>query len=578
LTDRKDNSYEGRIQAAKIARDRPIENNKSNGEENKYKDGNGKLNYIANFTKGLKHHEKSHPDAGEVISEDYRDLRDAIQSEDPTELDNIKLGDEQPFRKLTNPEAAFAFDLEGPDSHDLAIKPAPTLDNDEASGEMAELYWMAYCRDVPFEKFSQDSRIQEAVEDLKNNYGEFPVVPKSVDKDCKFPQVTVTNETVFRGMTEGDLKGGYISQFLLQDIHWGPQQLEQKQRILKNVDYLTDYDTWLKIQNGFNPSKKDDPEMGRMFVYEDSKEPLEKQMRRHIATPRDLSYYVHIDQLYQAYLGACLILLNKGYPFDNSMPLKDSKNTFGFGTFGGPHILSLVTEVATRALKAVWYQKWGVHRRLRPEAFGGLIHRQKNADKHVDPDLTSPNPRYPINEKILNSKVLERIFEHNKKQNDEQNRNSDGTYLLPMAFHEGSPTHPSYGAGHATVAGACTTILKAWFDESATMKEEYYVREIEGGKKYELTKKENPEGLTVGGELNKVAANIAIGRNWAGVHYRSDYTESLLLGEKVAIGVLQENALCYEMDPKNPKGYFKCNLTKFDSCRIKFNGSKIETV
>ena len=38
--------------------------------------------------------------------------------------------------------------------------------------------------------------------------------------------------------------------------------------------------------------------------------------------------------------------------------------------------------------------------------------------------------------------------------------------LLPMAFPEGSPTHPAYGAGHATVAGACTTILKAWFDES----------------------------------------------------------------------------------------------------------------
>ncbi len=33
---------------------------------------------------------------------------------------------------------------------------------------------------------------------------------------------------------------------------------------------------------------------------------------------------------------------------------------------------------------------------------------------------------------------------------------------LPMAFQEGSPMHPSYGAGHATVAGACVTILKAY--------------------------------------------------------------------------------------------------------------------
>ena len=29
--------------------------------------------------------------------------------------------------------------------------------------------------------------------------------------------------------------------------------------------------------------------------------------------------------------------------------------------------------------------------------------------------------------------------------------------------------HPAYGAGHATVAGACVTILKAFFDTSAVL-------------------------------------------------------------------------------------------------------------
>ena len=43
----------------------------------------------------------------------------------------------------------------------------------------------------------------------------------------------------------------------------------------------------------------------------------------------------------------------------------------GFAQFGGPHILTLVTEVATRALKAVRYQKFNIHRRLRPPAAGG---------------------------------------------------------------------------------------------------------------------------------------------------------------------------------------------------------------
>ena len=41
--------------------------------------------------------------------------------------------------------------------------------------------------------------------------------------------------------------------------------------------------------------------------------------------------------------------------------------------------------------------------------------------------------------------------------------------LLPVAFQEGSPMHPAYGAGHATVAGACVTILKAFFDTSSVL-------------------------------------------------------------------------------------------------------------
>jgi len=51
--------------------------------------------------------------------------------------------------------------------------------------------------------------------------------------------------------------------------------------------------------------------------------------------------------------------------------------------------------------------------------------------------------------------------------------------------------------------------------------------------------------LTVGGELNKLASNISIGRNWAGVHYYSDYIESLRMGEKVALGILEEQKLTY---------------------------------
>ena len=105
--------------------------------------------------------------------------------------------------------------------------------------------------------------------------------------------------------------------------------------------------------------------------------------------------------------------------------------------------------------------------------------------------------------------------------------------------------HPSYGAGHATVAGACVTILKAFFDHGYPLSEALggVYESAENGES--LVKVPGAPTLTVEGELNKLAANIAIGRDWAGVHYYTDYIESLRLGEQIALGVLEEQRLTY---------------------------------
>ena len=51
--------------------------------------------------------------------------------------------------------------------------------------------------------------------------------------------------------------------------------------------------------------------------------------------------------------------------------------------------------------------------------------------------------------------------------------------------------------------------------------------------------------LTVGGELDKLAANIATGRNMGGVHWRTDYSQSVLLGQRVAIDMLYRQRQTY---------------------------------
>src|SRR5205823_5816518 len=82
---------------------------------------------------------------------------------------------------------------------------------------------------------------------------------------------------------------------------------------------------------------------------------------RFIRDLRGLVTYVHFDALYEAYLNACLLLLSMPARVDPGNPYvgpPGGRTQEGFGTFGSPHVLSLITEVATRALKAVWFQKW----------------------------------------------------------------------------------------------------------------------------------------------------------------------------------------------------------------------------
>ncbi|HEX8065947.1 MAG TPA: vanadium-dependent haloperoxidase [Thermoleophilaceae bacterium] len=510
-----------REDAARFAFDQPHPDQQPNGDEERFPDR------IGSYSKGL-----PHDDRGEVDGDAYQALLTAVESGDPADFEAIPLGDPSSCpselgRRLVNPQSGFAFDLEGPDAQALALPPAPRLDSAEEAGEMAELYWMALLRDVDFEDYATDATAAEAAADL-SRFSDFRG-PKEGGK--------VTPGTLFRGFTPGDVAGPFVSQFLLRDFDYGTLRVSQReQRAKPGVDYVTDPAEWLRIQNGCDPGVS---RMKQLELDEDG-----NPVRRYIRNGRDVATYVHFDALYEAYLNACLILLGsppaedpraQTAPFDAGNPYVGPSTQEGFGTFGPPHVLSLVCEVATRALKAVWWQKWGVHRRLRPEEFGGRVQRVKTGAAD-----------YPIGEELLGSPVLDRVNE------------GFGSYLLPLAFPEGSPTHPSYGAGHATVAGACVTILKAWFDESVAIADLFtpVVANPAGDGLDEFTGPDAGE-LTVGGELNKVAANVAIARNMAGVHWRSDYTESLRLGERVAIQILEEQAPTY-----NER--FSFTLTTFD--------------
>ncbi len=500
-------------------------------------------------------------------------------------------------RKWESPLGGLNSDITGPCIGGVSLPPAPALGSSELAAEMAEVYAMALLRDIPFSQLRNpdcvvlngegiDLTIGGIVEEL----GRLPWLdPKG--KPCS-SEMTAKGEfkvhltkqerrrrearwdskgqysidSLFRGSTVGAKTGPYLSQFMLQGDHKAPEQgmipfgtltIDQRsQPDNARQDYMVRWFEWLDVQNG------------AAVLQPDQDEP-----RRFLTTLRDLAAYVHVDQLYQAYFNAALLLLGakKGpadQTFDFGLPNSYSKNDTtatreGFATWGGPHLLDLLASVSSRGLKIIRRQKFQIHRRARPEvlaarltlAYNGKTDELGTASAQIETMLAELKTYCP--------KILGAIAERNKNAGGPEVRGlkidgvlpqspvaDDLNLLLPMAFVEGSPMHPAYGAGHATVAGACVTILKALLhtvdcDNKKTSMDDFGFGQVFEsffqGKTSCLQALPEAADLKLTDELDKLAANISIGRNMAGVHYFTDYFESLRLGERVAVGILQEH-------------------------------------
>jgi membrane-associated phospholipid phosphatase len=505
--ERRQQAYDVRHQAALAHKHRPLPQHPTNGDDERY------ANRIGSYSKALPH------DAlGEVDLEAYEALLYALTTGESAAFEAIPMGGPV---ALVNPLAMLAFVLEGADSHHLGMSAPPAFASEAEAGEMAELYWQALTRDVPFSRYGAEPLTRAALPDLAR-FSAFRGVKAG---------------TLFRGLTPGDATGPYLSQFLVQPIPFGSQTLVQTYRTAQaGDDHLTTYATWLDIQNGVPAAAPNrfDP------------------VPRYLRTGRDLGEFVHgcqsgcpqtpeeglsasaFDGGFLAGVTAALILLGFGAEaVDAGNPYRRLSQQGPFITFGAVHVLDLVTRVIEPALKAAWHQKWLVHRRLRPEEYAGRVHLQQRGQA-----------RYPVHPTLLGSQAVAATVE------------AYGSALLPLAYPEGCPAHPSYPSGHATVAGACVTMLKAFFDEAFPIPQPQ-VASDDG-----LALVAYPGTLTVGGELDKLASNVAMGRVLAGVHWRSDAAEGLKLGEAVAIGLLSDLAATY---PEDFRGF---SLTTFNGTYI----------
>ena len=479
----------------------PPAKNINNGDQNRYPDHGG------TYTKCLLHDQY-----GRVTPASLQSMMHAFKSGKFSAFESIVMGG---TRTLNGPQAAFCFDLEEPDGSQFGqpqVPPAPTIAGAQSGTELLEHYWAALLRDVSFVDYGSNALAAAAAAEL----GSQPTYLGPRDSGGN-----VTPNLLFRGTFPGETLGPYVSQLFVQPTFFGAQPLSQQlQTYVPNVDYGTDFGEWLDIQNGVDTGKR---------VQFDSQP-------RYTRNGRDFSAYTHVDILYQAYFTAFLVLAGIGAPVNPGNPYIGSRTENGFGTFGPPDFAACFGDLATKALNTVWYHKWLVHLRPRPEATGGQVHLVKTGQSA----FTDVIP----NNTILNSLGLQTSF------------NKFGTWLLPLAFPEGSPAHPSYPTGHGVVGGACVTLIKFFYDGNHVLANP--VVPSSDGLSLQPYSGADAGQLTVNGELNKLGHNVSFGHGvHAGIHWRSDTDSSLLLGEACALAFLKNKAKTYN-EP------FTVQLTKFD--------------
>lgn len=497
MTRRRDRARQLRVELADSHAQTFALQHPNNGDEDLYAD----RNYFASFSRGLPHNA-----LGEVDPAAYRELLGAIDAGTFEAFEAVPLGG---TIKLGNPLQAYSFLLEGQDPWGFALPPAPTFASEQFAAELVETYWMALTRDVPFSQYGSDPLVAAACADLSRLSGF-----KGPKEDGR-----VTPRTFGRAGLPNEFGGPRLSQFSLLDVPNGSlAPVIQLTRAPKaNLDFMTDYDEWLSIQNGKKSPKE------RVF----------EPQRRYALTARAWFEAFRNYTTFQTLINAAEILLEMGpNALDPANPYRVSKKQTGGVSFGREDIRGLIGRVWTPVDTLAGFQKWVVHRRPKPEQIGGRVHNQLLG-----------RAQYPFHPELLDSRVLTEI--HAKQ----------GSFLVSQVLPTGGGQQPSYTQSCATFLGAGVTVLKWFFNEDFVFPKP--VQPSADGMRLTASTDE----LTVGKELDKLAGG-AFAANFNGSHFRSDTTEGLRLGEAFALSLLSDHVRLY------PEKFAGFSLRKFDGTRV----------
>jgi hypothetical protein len=407
--------------------------------------------YLGSYAKGLPHDDRGRVDPAAYL----------------TYLAALRTGALEPLSRIAAPvllgiiaaTCDLGYEYEGDDATLFDVPPPPALESERTAADMIEAYWMARARDVPFARYADNPTIAAACAEL-----------------------ATTPDRIFRAPGPAST-GPYLSQFFYADLLRppGPHAPHVAPFAIPGRDYLTTRDTLIAMQRG--PTDV----------------PAERTTTaRYVSTLRDLADY--ISRPFDLIGNTAALLAS--FPADAQQPY-----------FDAIEMNALSSRAQVIAGNAVYFQKFMVHRRARPEAVALLVDRVRSGEK------------LPLPPGLLHSAAVDATMRAN------------GNALLPQAYPTGCPPHPSYPAAHAIISSANITIFKA-FMKGETVFPETVEPNDDGTALVDQTH----SALTIGGELDKLATNYAFGRSAAGVHFRADCLAGLRLGELAALSVLRDRA------------------------------------
>ncbi|CAN0233495.1 unnamed protein product, partial [Ectocarpus fasciculatus] len=198
----------------------------TNGDETNLPD------FIGQFHKSLPHDK-----FGTVDKRSYQKLLDCAFSADVNVCDQVPSGASARGAKLINPLGGTAHQVDGADSDNVFITTPDGVLSEELAAQMAEVYWMALTRDIPFSEFATNSLIRAAAGELRckgfrNDGGKIDPV-----------------QDLFRTDWPGVTAGPVVSQLLLSDFVIDNIIVPPKQvTLVKEIDYMTTFQDWLDVQ------------------------------------------------------------------------------------------------------------------------------------------------------------------------------------------------------------------------------------------------------------------------------------------------------------------------------------------